>query len=116
MYSGGDLFSQGVAPQVSSARTAFTTVFGMGTGGTPSLRPPETGVSFPTKRGGSKIFVCQPLGGEQRASLSARPSTPQSLWRFDNRSTVKVCLSSLSLLRDTLSSSGTTTLASCLHA
>ena len=45
-YSGGDLFSQGVAPQVSSARTAFTTVFGMGTGGTPSLRPPESGASL----------------------------------------------------------------------
>jgi hypothetical protein len=42
-YSGGDLFFQGIAPPVSSAQTAFTTVFGMGTGGTRTLRPPESG-------------------------------------------------------------------------
>ena len=36
-YSGGDLFSRRVAPRVSSARVGFTTVFGMGTGGTPLL-------------------------------------------------------------------------------
>ena len=36
-YSGGDLISRRVAPRVSSARVGFTTVFGMGTGGTPLL-------------------------------------------------------------------------------
>ena len=33
---GIDLFSREAALQVSSARTGLTTVFGMGTGGTPS--------------------------------------------------------------------------------
>ena len=41
-YSGDDLSSQGIASQVLSARAAFTSVFEKGTGGTPSLRPPET--------------------------------------------------------------------------
>src|SRR5256885_1038814 len=41
-YSGGDLLSQGVAPQVPSALAGLTSVFGMGTGVTPPLWPPET--------------------------------------------------------------------------
>ena len=40
--SGGDLLSQGVSPQVPSALAVFTSVFGMGTGVTPPLWPPET--------------------------------------------------------------------------
>jgi len=36
-FSGSDLLSRGVAPEVSSARKGLTAVFGMGTGGTPSL-------------------------------------------------------------------------------
>lgn len=36
-FSGGDLLSQGVAPAVSSAQKGLTAVFGMGTGGAPSL-------------------------------------------------------------------------------
>ena len=39
---GGDLLSQGVSPQVPSARAVFTAVFGMGTGVSPPLWPPET--------------------------------------------------------------------------
>ena len=39
--SGGVLLSQGVYPQVPSALTGLTAVFGMGTGVSPSLRPPE---------------------------------------------------------------------------
>ena len=34
---GNDLLSRGVAPEVSSALKGLTTVFGMGTGGSPSL-------------------------------------------------------------------------------
>ena len=45
-YSGGDLLSQGVAPQVPSARAGLTSVFGMGTGVTPPLWPPETVALF----------------------------------------------------------------------
>ena len=39
--SGGDLLSQGAPPQVPSARAVFTSVFGMGTGVSPPLLPPE---------------------------------------------------------------------------
>src|SRR3954451_22739587 len=40
--SGGDLLSQGVYPQVPSALAGLTSVFGMGTGVTLPLWPPET--------------------------------------------------------------------------
>ena len=40
--SGGDLLSRGIAPQVPSALAGLTSVFGMGTGGSPPLSPPET--------------------------------------------------------------------------
>jgi hypothetical protein len=39
---GDDLLSQGVSPQVPSALAVFTSVFGMGTGVSPPLSPPET--------------------------------------------------------------------------
>jgi hypothetical protein len=38
---GGDLLSQGVYPQVPSALAVLTAVFGMGTGVSPPLWPPE---------------------------------------------------------------------------
>jgi hypothetical protein len=41
MNSGGDLLSQGASPQVPSALAGLTSVFGMGTGVTPPLWPPE---------------------------------------------------------------------------
>ena len=41
-YSGDVLLSQGVSPQVPSAQAGLTAVFGMGTGVTPPLWPPET--------------------------------------------------------------------------
>ena len=41
--SGGVLLSQGVAPQVPSALSGLTSVFGMGTGVTLTPKPPETG-------------------------------------------------------------------------
>jgi hypothetical protein len=42
---GGDLLSQGVYPQVPLALTVLTSVFGMGTGVTLSLWPPENQLS-----------------------------------------------------------------------
>ena len=39
--SGGDLSSRAVSSQVLSALKGLTSVFGMGTGGTPSPLPPE---------------------------------------------------------------------------
>ena len=41
MESGGDLFSRAVTRQVPSALKGLTSVFGMGTGGSPSPLPPE---------------------------------------------------------------------------
>ena len=41
MESGGDLSSRAVSSQVLSALKGLTSVFGMGTGGTPSPLPPE---------------------------------------------------------------------------
>ena len=41
-YPGGDLLSRGSTPQVPSALAGLTSVFGMGTGGSPPLSPPET--------------------------------------------------------------------------
>ena len=41
MESGGDLLSRAVTSQVPSALKGLTSVFGMGTGVTPSLSPPE---------------------------------------------------------------------------
>ncbi len=49
-YSGDVLLSQGAAPQVPSALTGLTSVFGMGTGISPSLRPPETFESLKASR------------------------------------------------------------------
>ena len=39
--SGGDLLSRGIAPQVPSALAGLTSVFGMGTGGSLPLSPPD---------------------------------------------------------------------------
>ena len=41
MESGGDLLSRAVTSQVPSALKGLTSVFGMGTGVTPSSLPPE---------------------------------------------------------------------------
>ena len=41
LESGGDLLSRAVSSQVPSALKGLTSVFGMGTGGTPSPLPPE---------------------------------------------------------------------------
>ena len=40
--SGGVLLSQAVSRQVPSAQKGLTSVFGMGTGVTPSLKPPKS--------------------------------------------------------------------------
>ena len=41
LESGGDLLFRAVSSQVPSALKGLTSVFGMGTGGTPSPLPPE---------------------------------------------------------------------------
>ena len=49
-YPGDDLFSQEVAPRVSSALESLTSVFGMGTGGASPLASP--GISSIVDRAG----------------------------------------------------------------
>ena len=44
LESGGDLLSRAVSSQVPSALKGLTSVFGMGTGGTPSPLPPEINI------------------------------------------------------------------------
>ena len=46
MGSGSDLLSRAVSSQVPSALKGLTSVFGMGTGVTPSLSPPEWVILF----------------------------------------------------------------------
>ena len=46
MESGSDLLSRAVSSQVPSALKGLTSVFGMGTGVTPSLSPPERVIFF----------------------------------------------------------------------
>ena len=50
-YSGGVLLSQGGTPQVPSALASLTSVFGMGTGVTSPLWPPENVLSNQTCSG-----------------------------------------------------------------
>ena len=50
IYSGDVLLSQGVSPQVPSALAGLTSVFGMGTGVTPPLWPPETLLNLAQRR------------------------------------------------------------------
>ena len=47
---GGDLLSQGATPQVPSALAGFTSVFGMGTGGSLPLSPPDKSLSVELTR------------------------------------------------------------------
>ena len=63
-YPGGDLLSQGVYPQVPSALAVLTAVFGMGTGVSPPLWPPEICVvngAFPdNSRASTSMFKPSP--------------------------------------------------------
>jgi hypothetical protein len=68
--SGGDLLSRGVSPQVPSALAVFTSVFGMGTGVSPPLLPPEAWCCF-------SVFRCQPLIERCRASTNTKEKNPK---------------------------------------
>ena len=116
-YSGGDLFPQGVAPRVSSAQTAFTTVFGMGTGGTPSLghqkavAPPTAGKRrICSSRSGTEArpTVTRDMNdpgyracrGEKRASLATRRLRPRAFGPLTNGTNREMCACT-GFLRDT---------------
>ncbi len=70
---GGDLLSQGASPQVPSARAGLTSVFGMGTGVSPPLWPPETvrSAGFPPSWGRSTaLWLRQRTPERSKASTS----------------------------------------------
>gem|GEM_PF-2000415 len=69
--SGGVLLSQGVYPQVPSALTGLTAVFGMGTGVSPSLRPPE--IYCQLRRTHHLTFVSQGYENAMRVRVSRTP-------------------------------------------
>ena len=116
MGSGGDLLSRTVTSQVPSALKGLTSVFGMGTGGTPSSLPPEImnfenglkAVSgsfmplrpFPLR---FRLSVSAPLLRPFRPALACRSSRPV-LWssvRFRPAflcPAAVVCLHALALL------------------
>ena len=77
LESGGDLLSRAVSSQVPSALKGLTSVFGMGTGGTPSPLPPEIASFFKvhtltTAHREEKISVRSTVF---RLSLEIKPST-----------------------------------------
>jgi hypothetical protein len=63
---GGDLLSQGIYPQVPSARAGLTAVFGMGTGVTPPPWPPKTYMS-------SRLQELHSEHEHQKCNSSPRP-------------------------------------------
>src|SRR5690606_4521582 len=79
--SGSDLLSQGVAPQVPSALAGLTSVFGMGTGGSPPLSPPDNSVSSRLPRElhsehESMEFESKPSAYEYRSAKHIAVLTP----------------------------------------
>jgi hypothetical protein len=69
--SGDDLLSQGASPQVPSALAGLTSVFGMGTGVTLPLWPPET---FRPSASPALASHCNFVGGRQVAASAAEGS------------------------------------------
>ena len=85
MESGSDLLSRAVSSQVPSALKGLTSVFGMGTGVTPSLSPPEWVIfSFHTLTTAQLLFLIQFLTFLlslffQSVSLSSLKSSPRPI-------------------------------------
>ena len=81
--SGSDLLSRAVSSQVPSAHKGLTSVFGMGTGGSPSPLPPEVlraselpaPHTLKTAHPNSTHLVSQPLLGLFLESFWIKPST-----------------------------------------
>ncbi len=69
MESGGDLSSRAVSSQVLSTLKGLTSVFGMGTGGTPSPLPPEIFRAFTLTTAQNKTFKFTNLFDNLRTSL-----------------------------------------------
>ena len=81
LESGGDLSSQAVSSQVLSALKGLTSVFGMGTGGSPSPLPPEI-VSYLGLRFAYAFKILPKVSmSSSSLELSAQPGPPLSLLR-----------------------------------
>ena len=74
--SGGDLLSRAVTSQVPSALKGLTSVFGMGTGGTPSSLPPEM-VSYESETAFHSVFRL-PVPRFRKFRPADRPFLPPS--------------------------------------
>ena len=72
--SGGDLLSQGVSPQVPSARVGLTSVFGMGTGVTPPLWPPKSVVKDERDQVTPGARALEELHSEHERHCRSKPS------------------------------------------
>ena len=79
--SGGVLLSQGVYPQVPSALAVLTSVFGMGTGVTLSLWPPEICLSRMGPR--FRDQRCPPRTPEQARAIVNPSPRPISTGRLN---------------------------------
>ena len=69
MESGSDLLSRAVTSQVPSAHKGLTSVFGMGTGGSPSPLPPEISQGLRTLKTAHPAFQHPALFNQSRFSV-----------------------------------------------
>ena len=76
MESGDDLSSRAVSSQVLSTLKGLTSVFGMGTGGTPSPLSPEIGWRF------ALLFLLRAPSKPHTASLLRVHRVPLGAFRF----------------------------------
>ena len=72
MVSGSDLSFRAVSSQVLSALESLTAVFGMGTGGTSPLLPPDFFILAPTGRAVKQVFHIFCTADEESIRLPAR--------------------------------------------
>ena len=76
--TGDDLLFRGFAPPVASAQAPFTTVFGMGTGGSTPLTTPAPRAARRVARGGSVVGgTCR--GRRAHSWVRAQAQTPSAI-------------------------------------
>ena len=89
MESGGDLLSRAVTSQVPSALKGLTSVFGMGTGGTPSSLPPEM-VSYLNPQPGSASLRLFPFWLFRPSDLPFLPPSGLKVFSHPDNCTVSI--------------------------
>ena len=86
MESGSDLLSRAVTSQVPSAHKGLTSVFGMGTGGSPSPLPPEISQGLRTLKTAHPAFQHLALFNQSRFSVLSYALLRWPLLRFSRSS------------------------------